>query len=33
MGSIVALYAKGAAKKDTSGFVVDTLKGIQVLTL
>jgi hypothetical protein len=33
MGSIVALYAKGTAKKDTSGFVVDTLKGIQVVTL
>lgn len=32
VGSIVALYAKGAAKKDTSGFVVDTLKGIQVVT-
>ena len=32
MGSIVALYAKGTAKKDTSGFVVDTLKGIQVVT-
>jgi hypothetical protein len=30
MNSVVALYAKGAAKKDLSGFVVDTFKGIPV---
>lgn len=30
MGSIVALYAKGAAKKDLSGFVVDTFKNIPI---
>jgi hypothetical protein len=26
-GVVVALYAKGAAKHDTTGFVVDTIKG------
>tara|TARA_R110000787_G_scaffold97759_3_gene201471 strand:- start:940 stop:1644 length:705 start_codon:yes stop_codon:yes gene_type:complete len=25
---VVALYAKGPAKKDTSGFVIDTFKGV-----
>ena len=33
MGSVVALYAKGAAKKDLSGFVVDSFKGIPLQVL
>jgi hypothetical protein len=30
-GVVVALYAKGKAKKDMTGFVVDAAKTIQII--